>query len=59
MDLHLDGGFMVFHSSRHFGECSPVVNHGEGSQKNFGQPGTKVSGITVFNPLATQRCVLH
>ena len=56
----LDGGSLAFHSSQHVGRCSLALTHCKRSCHGcFSRPYTQRSAISVFNPLAAQRYVLH
>ena len=55
----LHGDSLVSHISQHVGRHSLSVSHCKGPHHGcLCQPGAQGSEITVFNPLATQRCVL-
>ena len=56
----LDGGFLVSHSSPHvWGHFLSVSHYKRPCQGYFGRQGALGSAVAAFNPLATQRCVLH
>ena len=56
----LDGGSLTSHHSQHIDSCSSVVSHHKRSHQGcFSRPCAQGSAISVFNPLAAQRCVLH
>ena len=56
----LDGGSLASHSSLHGGRHSSAVPcHKRSCHGCFRRPGAQGSFISVFNSLATQRCVLY
>ena len=55
----LDGGSLASNCSQHAGRCSLAVSSCKRSHRGcFGRPGTQVSAISAFNPLAAQQFVL-
>ena len=56
----LDGGSLASHSSQYVGRHSSGLSHHKRSCHGcFGRPCSQGSAMSVFNPLGTQRCVLH
>ena len=58
--VKLGGGSLASHSSQHVGRHSPMLfSHKRSHHGCLSRPGAQGSAISTFNPLASQRYVLH